>query len=146
MITDNLPLLTRGPFAIFYGGEAIIPLLSSEPAGNHFAIADLTSIAFLIFMVFYKKLKMRKLPTQQRLKELVVSNFLNVFTILLILISLGLVTLGVLYHLYTIKKYSAVSEEGIKLSSNAYWKNILIITMIETIIQSYSFLTNQALR
>ena len=145
MITGNLPLLTKGPFAILLGGEAIIPLLSSEPAGNHFLIADLSSIAFLLLMVFYKKLVMRKLPTQQRLKELVVSNFLNVFTILIILISLGLVTL-VLYHLYTIKKYTAVAEKGIKVSSNVYWKNILIISMIETMLQSYSFLTNPALR
>ena len=89
---------------------------------------------------------MRKLPTQQRLKELVVRNFLNVFNILLILVVLSLTAIAKLFHLYTIKKNSTASEEEIQKSPEDSVYPLLVIAMIETMCQSFSFLTNPALR
>ena len=146
MAAGKLPLLTKGPFALFYGGEVIIPLLSTEPAGSHFSKVFLTSVAFLIFIVMYKKMILWKLPTQQRLKERVVSNFLNIFTILIILISIGLATFVVMYHYRTIKVFGATSEEGSSPPEKVYWKNIEIFRVIETMLQSFPFITNHALR
>ena len=146
MVTGNLPYLTRGPFALFYGGAAIIPQLSLESAGSHLSTAYVTFIVFHIIMITYKKLTMRKLPTQQRLKEIVVSNFLNVFRIGLILVAMILLTFGLLHHLNTIKKNSTATEENIQKSPEDHWKNLMMFAIIETMIQTFSFLTNPALR
>ena len=146
MVTGDLPFLTKGPFAIFFGGAAIIPQLSSEPAGNHFSILFLASMALHIFMIIFKKLKMKKLPTHQQLKEIVVGNFLNVFSRLLILAVLPVLTFGVMNHFYSIDKNSALTEEKIQKSPQEFWKNLLVLNMVETMFQSFSFLTNPALR
>ena len=146
MVTGDLPFLTKGPFAIFFGGAAIIPQLSSEPAGNHFSILFLASMGLHIIMIIFKKLKKKTLPTQQRLKEIVVGNFLNVFSSLLILAVLSVLTFGLLNHFYTIHKNSAVPEEKIQKSPKEFWKNLLVLNMVETMFQSFSFLTNPALR
>ena len=146
MVTGNLPFLTKGPFAIFFGGAAIIPQLSSEPAGNHFSILFLASMALHIFMIIFKRLKKKTLPTQQQLKEIVVGNFLNVFSSLMILSVMSVLTFGLLNHFYTIDKNSAAPEERIQKSPKESWKNLLMITMVETSFQSLSFLTNPALR
>ena len=89
---------------------------------------------------------MRKLPTQQRLKELVVRNFLNVYSALLILVLLSLAAIAVLFHFYTINKNSTASEEEIQKSPEDSGKHLFVIAMIETMCQSFSFLTNPALR
>jgi hypothetical protein len=89
---------------------------------------------------------MRQFPSQQRLKEIVVTNFLNVFKLGVIVFMVSLLTFGLLYHRSTIKKNSEDSEETIEKSAEDHWQNLMIMVLLETIIQSYSFISNPALR
>ena len=45
MVLAKLPLLTQGPFAMFYGGEQIMVYLSKEPAVRHNFLSLVVSIA-----------------------------------------------------------------------------------------------------
>ena len=146
MMTGNLPYLTKGPFALFYGGAEIIPKLSSESPGKHETIATIVFIVFPIIMIVYKKLTMRKLSTLQRMKEIIVSNFLNVFNVFMILFVMFLFIFGTFHHYNTIKNNSAESKENIEKVPDDSWKNLLVIALTETMIQAFSFLTNSALR
>ena len=120
----KIPYLTKGPYALFYGDSAIIPLLSSESAGRHFTISYLVSLSLLLSIFMLKKLIMRKLPTQQRLKELVVGNFLSVFSLLIILATVTCQPWVVAFHFQTINENS---KSNIKKTPVEYWKDLLII-------------------
>ena len=146
MMTGNLPYLTKGPFALFYGGADIIPKLSSESPGKHATISTIVFIVFHICMFMYKKLTMRKLSTLQRMKEIIVSNFLNVLNICMILFIMCLFIVGSLFHYNTIKNNSTESKENIENSPDDSWKNLLVLAIIETMIQTFSLLKNPALR
>ena len=71
-----------------------------------------------------KKVIMRKLPTQQRLKELVVGNFLSVFSLLIILATVTCQPWVVAFHFQTINENS---KSNIKKTPVEYWKDLLII-------------------
>ena len=130
-------------FALFYGDFAIIPLLSSESAGCHFTISYLVSLTLLLSIFMLKKLIMRKLPTQQRLKELVVGNFLNVFSLLVILAMVTGFTGVVAYHFQTINENS---KSNIKKAPADYWKDLLVIATLETVFRWTPFIKNPTLR
>ena len=86
---------------------------------------------------------MRKLPTQQRLKEMVVGNFLNVLSLLIILALVTFFTGVVTYHFQTINENS---KSNIKKAPVDYWKDLLMIATLETIFQLTPFINNPALR
>ena len=56
MCTGDLPMLTRGPFALFYGGTEIIPQLSKKSQGHHTSIAILGFVIFQATILVYKKI------------------------------------------------------------------------------------------
>ena len=138
--------MTKGPFALFYGGAEIIPRLSTQSSGSHLSVAYSFSLSLLFLMVMFKKLKTRNLPTQQRLKELVVTNYLNVFSMFFIMVILVFLTLQLLTHKNTIQKNSSLAKDKTEKSPDDYWVDLLIIAMVETVVQSISFITNPALR
>jgi hypothetical protein len=144
MVTGNLPYLTKGPFALFYGGADIIPKLSSESPDKHTTISTIVFIVFHIIMIFYKKLTMRKFSTLQRMNEIIVSSFLNVLNLFMILFVMSLLIFGLFHHYNTIKNNSDESNEN--KSPDDSWKNLLEIALIETMGQTFPFLTNPALR
>ena len=86
---------------------------------------------------------MRKLPTQQRLKEMVVSNFLNLSSLLIILAMATCFTWIAVYH---DKIINDNSKSNIKKTPIQYWKDLLIIATVETIFQLTPFINNPALR
>ena len=87
MYTGDLPMLTKGPFALFYGGQQIIPQLSNQSPGHSFQVIILLSLIFQIFLSFYKGIKVKKLGDYASLlRQSVVHNIFNVYSILVILI------------------------------------------------------------
>ena len=145
IFTGNFPFLTKGPFALFYGGSAIIPLLS--PSADNFPIAWTLSIFFHIFLIIFKKIKARKLTANQRLKEVVVTNFLNIFNNLLIFFACALLVLGAVLHYFIIKSNSKTDQERKPFKSpEDYWTNLAFLAFIETLFQFSIFLTNHAIR
>ena len=140
------PYLTKGPYALFYGDTAIIPLLSSESAGMHLLVAFLVSLSLLLAIFVLKKIIMRKLQTPQKMKELVVGNFLNVFSMMIILPMVTLITGAGVFHFQTINENSIMTKTDNKKAPMDYWKDLLMIAAVETIIQLTPFIINPALR
>ena len=138
--------MTKGPIALFYGDTAIIPLLSPKPVGHHFSIVSMASVTFLFFIFLFKILILRKVPTQQRLKELVVSNFLNVINLRRIMVTVFCLTALLLVHHNTIRENSSLPGEGTGKAPQDYWVDLLVYALVETIFQGIPFVSNQALR
>ena len=50
-MTGELPFMTRGPFAMFFGGQDVLPDLSDRKAGRHVQILYLVSIIFNLSII-----------------------------------------------------------------------------------------------
>ena len=144
MSLGELPLLTRGPQALFYGGEAIIPFLSTKTPGRHTFIALVIFIMFHFCLILYKKLVMRKFLSVQRLKEVVVNNLLNIYKILSILVVLLLIMLTLFIHNRIIRDNS--SDEKMAAGKKSSFNGIMLVALLETFMQAFPFITNPALR
>ena len=46
ILTGKIPFLTKGPWAMFFGGEEIVPELSDRSAGRHLLVLYMASITF----------------------------------------------------------------------------------------------------
>ena len=87
MYQGELPMLTKGPFALFYGGDQIIPELSEKSPGRGVPILILWSAIFQVSLYILKCTKTRnvKLYTHNLTKSLV-ENVLNIYGIILIIL------------------------------------------------------------
>ena len=137
MALGKLPPLTRGPMAMFYGGEQIMADLSEQSAGNHFAIFCTASVVFQVSMLIFKSLKMRRISTRKVLREAIVSNFLNVFNLFVIISVTAVFTLYVIFYYVTINN---------NLERDDAWRNLLLMALLETAVQITPFCRNIALR
>ena len=144
MCTGDLPMLTRGPFALFYGGTEIIPQLSKKSPGRHASLAILGFVIFQATILMYKKIVAKKVPNFGRLKGIVVENFLNVYRTIPIILIMTLLMGYIFLHHEAIK--TNVKEENLDESVDNSWKKLLILATIETIIQLIPFISNPALR
>ena len=134
MLTGYIPLLTRGPFAMFYGGQPITGQLSTRPAGNHFNLLYLVSLIFQVAVIILKKAKMRRVTTSTKLRDIIVNNYLNIFSLFVIIGIMLMLSVTVLFH-------SAATSV-----TSTHWKSILFISAIETLVQTIAFVNSPALR
>ena len=51
IMTGGLPFMTRGPFAMFFGGQDVLPDLSDRKAGRHIQMLYLVSIIFNLSII-----------------------------------------------------------------------------------------------
>ena len=140
MVLGTLYLLTRGPLAMFYGVDTILPHLSRESTGNHLSFLIIASFSFQITITIFKSVKTRRLSIKQILREAIVSNFLNVYGLLLIIVVTFFLVSQAILHYITIEDNS--KKDGIP---EDLWKNMLFITIVETVVQITPF-RNMALR
>ena len=78
MYHGQVPLLTKGPFAHYYGGYQIIDHLSLEDPGRGNQIAILASASLWICAFFVKRyIKMRHHTLVQLLRSIILDNVLN---------------------------------------------------------------------
>ena len=54
-MTGGLPFMTRGPFAMFFGGQDVLPDLSDRKAGRHVQMLYLVSILFNLSIISREK-------------------------------------------------------------------------------------------
>ena len=115
MYQGELPLLTKGPFSMFYGGEEILPHLSKMSAGRGLMNLLMCSAIFQISLYILKKSKTRKLQGySQLLTRTMVENVLNMYSIMVIsIISIISFTWG-LFHQWSMHIYKK-SESQISL-------------------------------
>ena len=146
MYVGRIPLLTKGPFALFYGGDPIIPHLSSEEKGFPTAWMLTFSVMFHIFLILFKKFKSRKLDFHQRLKESVISNFLNILNSFFILIVCMFITCIAFVHYNTIRNNSGNPKAVLSKAPDDYWTDLVLIACAETGCQFATFFTNPAYR
>ena len=146
MNLGRIPLLTKGPFALFYGGHPIIPQLSSEEKGFPTAWMLTLSVLFHIFMIFFRKNKARKLDSHQLLKESVISNFLNIFSSIFILLVCVFLTCVAFVHYNTIRKNSGNPEAILLKDPDDYWIDLAFLACAESGCQFATFFTNPAFR
>ena len=105
MYTGDLPLLTKGPFALFYGGQQIFPQLSNQSSGHSFQAIIFLSLIFQIILSLYKKMKVKKLEDYvSLLRHSVVQNILNVYSIFSIL------TIFIISFCYIIRHTLCIEE------------------------------------
>ena len=140
MYQGELPLLTKGPFSIFYGGEEIIPHLSKISAGRGFIVLIMCSSIFQISVLIQSKSrKLQGYP--QVLTKTMVENVLNMYGIMgMIVISIICVTWGIL-HQWSIQMYKR-SESPVSLVP----KEILVLFLGIFLTSAVPFMKSYALR
>ena len=104
MWLGSVPLLTKGPFALTFGGQAILPILSleSSPVGTY--VFCIGSCIFQVLILVIKKARERGSNYMENLQNNLVENVTNVYSIL---ISLSLwLSAGffILDHFLTVEK------------------------------------------
>ena len=99
MFKGTLPMLTKGPFALFYGGEEILDKLSDGLPGKGVPILILCSALFQLFLYVLKKFQARgmKLYTQNLRKSLV-ENILNMYGIIIIVAISSISLIYIIIH------------------------------------------------
>jgi hypothetical protein len=89
--------LTKGPLALFFGGQEIIPLLSTESAKSSnmlIIILVILSPVLQLLIHFYKKIRFRKeIKYEQQLQQAVMSGVRNAYGPIIIFI--GFLGIGV---------------------------------------------------
>ena len=100
MYQGHLPMLTKGPFSLFYGGDQIIQDLSKKSPGIGTTLLVVVSAIFQFLLYIYKIIKSRKLQEYpQILKRTLVENVLNMYSLMiLIILSIISISYGLLHH------------------------------------------------
>lgn len=143
-MVNEKPLLGKGPLALFYGGEDIVPLLSTDTSKSNnisIVIPFILSIGLFIFTFTYKKLRFKNVESyEQRLQTTVMSGNRNVFGYVAIFTAF-FVFLGLLlvHHLALIKK-----EKGSERKDPAY--DVIVLSLIGSIAILIPYVKNPKLR
>ena len=89
MISGSVPLLTKGPFALFLGGEEMLDVLDDGNPGNALPYLILISLLFQICVFSFKTIQYRQLESftdyVQNLRKSLAENVLNLYGLLFIL-------------------------------------------------------------
>ena len=107
---SSTPLLTRGPFALFFGGEEIIPSLSKASVRSSnmpFYLLVLLSIVLQLGLAAYKKYRFKKAVSyEQQLFQTTMSGVRNVFGPIIIFMGFLACVLVLIFHLFMAKKHN----------------------------------------
>ena len=89
MIIGSVPLLTKGPFALFLGGEKMLDILDDGNPGNALPYLILFSLLFQMCTFSYKFIRNRQQESftkyAQYLRKSLVENVLNIYSVIFIL-------------------------------------------------------------
>ena len=84
MILGTVPLLTKGPFALFLGGEIMLDILDDGPPGKAGLLLIIFTVIFQVFISVFKKYKNNNYA--QNLRKSLVENVLNIYGLVVILV------------------------------------------------------------
>ena len=142
MIQGSLPLLTKGPLALFYGGNQIINDLSEKSPGRGFLILVMCSAIFQIFLSILKQTKSRNLKTYlYNLTKSLVENVVNMYGIIAsFIITIASVAYGLIHH-WTIEKNKKREH-----STKCIPKEIFLLYLLLLFITIVPFVRSYALR
>ena len=142
MCQDKLPILTRGPFALFYGGEEIIPELSEKSPGLGVPILILWSAIFQVSLYIFKTSKSRKMKMYaHNLTKSLVENVLNMYGIIVIILISIISTVYITIHHLSIEKNRMQDT-----TSKIIPKEIIILYFLTMFCVVLPFIKSYALR
>ena len=148
---SNTPLLTRGPLALFYGGQEIIPFLSTD-----LSIATSSDLSNWILLLLspllqllshlYKKMKFRKeISYEQRLQQTVMSGVRNVYGPCVIFVAfVAFIAAGLLHYFVSIE--NTQNQVSKYKTAEELFTPILWITLIFSFMIFITFARNRKLR
>ena len=141
--------MTKGPVALFSGGQEIIPSLSSGSAkSSNMSILILVVLSPILqgIIQLFKKIKFRKeIQYEQQLQQAVMSGVRNVYSPLVLFVGfLGLFG-AVWFHLY-VSESNRKSKVSKDLTVRELFLPIFWMTVIGTFMILVSFLRNPKLR
>ena len=107
---SNIPLLTRGPLALFFGGQEIIPSLSQasvKSSNMPFYLLVVLSIVLQLSLAAYKKYRFKKaISYEQQLFQTTMSGVRNVYGTIIIFTGFLACVLVLIIHLFMAKKHN----------------------------------------
>ena len=148
---SNIPLLTCGPLALFYGGQEIIPSLSSDlstATSSNKAIYVLIILSPMLQLLtyLYKEIKFKnEIRYEQQLQQAVMSGVRNVYGPFVIFVGfLGFILAG-LFHLHVSNQNSQKRVSTDKTAEELFTP-LLWITIIFSFMIFVTFARNRKLR
>ena len=142
MVQGTLPMLTKGPFALFYGGEEILDKLSNGSPGKGVPVLILSSALFQLSLYVLKKFQARGMKQYtQNLRKSLVENILNMYGIIIIVAISSISLIYIAIHHSSIKENKEVNK-----SSKLVPTEILILYSLTMFCVLLPFLRNHALR
>ena len=93
------PLLTKGPWAMFFGGPELEQQLTTDqkPADSILYVYVISIILNLVILIS-KKIYSRKIERDQKLRDIIVGNLTNVLTISVVSFLLVYLTISLIHH------------------------------------------------
>ena len=142
MFKGTLPMLTKGPFALFYGGEEILDQVIDGSPGKGVPVLILSSALFQLFLYVLKKFQARGMQLYtQNLRKSLVENILNMYGIIIIVAISSISLIYIIIHHNSIKE-----NKEVKKSSKLVPTEILILYSLTMLCVLLPFLRNHALR
>ena len=142
-------MLTKGPLALYYGGEEIIPHVSPDASTAYntpYIVMVLISMTLQIILVLLKKLKFRQeISYEQQLKLAVMSGVRNVYGQLVVFLGLlGFAACGVI-HYYVLKDNTETESPEQLSKKNHFFRTVGMILVLSLMI-FHPFVRNPKLR
>ena len=142
-------MLTKGPLALYYGGEEIIPYVSPDASTAYNTpsiVMVLVSMAFQAFLVLLKKLKFRQeVRYDQQLKLALMSGVRNVYSQLVIFLGLlGIAVVGFMHHYALMDNAETLSSE--QLSKKDHFSRMVGFVFVFSLMIFHPFVRNPKLR
>ena len=143
--------MTRGPFALFYGGQEIVPFLSTDLSTA--TSSDLSNWILLLLSpllqlltLLYKKMKFRKeIRYEQRLQQAVMSGVRNVCGPFVIFVAFFAFIAARVLH-YLVSRQNTQNQVSTDKTAEELFAPILWVTLIFFFVIFVTFVRNRKLR
>ena len=142
MYQEKLPMLTKGPFALFYGGEEILTELSDKSPGRGVPLLIVWSAILQVSLYILKSARSRnKMMYFHNLTKSLVENVLNMYGIIVIILISIISTAYITIHHLSIEK-NRMQDTTPKIIP----KEILILYFLTMFCVVLPFIKSYALR
>jgi hypothetical protein len=142
MYHDKLPLLTKGPFALFYGGEELFAELSDKSPGRGVPVHIFGSAVFQVFLYMIICVRSRNKKIYfQNLRRSLVENVVNMYGIMAIIMISIISSAYILLHHLSIETYKTKIK-----TSNLIPKEVIILYFLTLLCVVLPFMKSYALR
>ena len=143
MWLGHLPVMTKGPFALTYGGQEILPLLSTEPPPRGVAFFVVGCILWHCIL-FIIKIKIQKNSSYiSNLKNAMVENVVNVYGIIITIFVTISTGVFIFYHAVSVDRNQKAAPENL---SPLLPPTIMVLLSVLGFITVLPFFTRPALR